>query len=59
MALTLEFDVRIGGVMHRIRVALPSGDEAFDRSSVERFVMITAYMEHFGFLPQGVVNAVA
>ena len=60
--MTAEYDVRIDGETHRVRVAVPqrSGetDERLLRSA-RNFAISTAYLEHFGYLPRGVTNAEA
>jgi hypothetical protein len=59
--MTLEYNVRIESTIHRVRVAVPiQADERNPRrlKAVEHFAISTAYLEHYGYLPRNVVNAV-
>jgi hypothetical protein len=55
--MTLEYRIIIAGETHQIRVDLPTGPEAADSDDLRAFVISTAYLEHFGYLPRFVVNA--
>ncbi|MGH9750870.1 MAG: hypothetical protein ACRD6R_13210 [Candidatus Polarisedimenticolia bacterium] len=55
--MTLEYRVTISGETHDIRVEVPRGQEAGDSEELKAFVIETAFLEHFGYLPRFVVNA--
>ncbi len=57
--MTLQYDVRIDKTIHRVRVAVPIRPrDPRALKEVEEFVISTAYLEHYGYLPRGVINAV-
>lgn len=55
--MTLEYRITIAGETHHIRVDIPPGREPDDAESLRKFVIATAYLEHFGYVPRFVVNA--
>jgi hypothetical protein len=56
--MTLEYRVRIGSETHDVRVDVPAESPGCDREDIHEFAIATALLEHFGYLPRGVVNAV-
>lgn len=56
--MVVEYSITIEGETHHIRVAVRAGQNAAESEDVKAFVVATAYLEHFGYLPRGVVNAV-
>jgi hypothetical protein len=54
--MTLLFRVRIDEEIHEVRVELPAGFET-NQTDIEKFVLLTAWLEHSGRLPRGVTNA--
>lgn len=57
--MTLEYDVRIAEHTHRIRIQVPARCETRDLKHVDQFAVSTALLEHLGYLPRGVVHAIA
>ena len=55
--MTIECRVTIQGIIHRIRIALPDGQDPKAVPELREFAVTTAYLEHSGYLPKGVVNA--
>lgn len=55
--MTIEYIITIEGETHQIRVAVPNPPRSFDSDEMRSFVVTTAYLEHFGYLPRGVINA--
>ena len=51
--------VQIEERLHEIRVAVPECYNDGDLKQVLRFAVITALLEHNGFLPKGVTHAIA
>jgi hypothetical protein len=58
-AMTLKFRVTIQNVVHEVRVDVLPGHQETDWPDIEEFVLRTAWLEHLGRLPQGVLNAQA
>ncbi|MBI4169833.1 MAG: hypothetical protein HY510_07840 [Acidobacteria bacterium] len=56
-AMTLEYRITIAGETHRIRVDVSTGQDESGDKELEAFVISTAYLEHYGYLPRFVVNA--
>lgn len=56
--MTVEYSIIIGGETHTIRVEVPGRHGEDDLEDLRSFVISTAYLEHFGYLPRGVINAV-
>ncbi len=56
--MTLEYRVRIGGETHDVRVDVPAERLGHDQDAIHEFAIATALLEHYGYLPRGVVNAV-
>ena len=57
--MTLHFRVTIEQVVHEVRVDVPPGRPVEGWTEIEEFVLRTAWLEHLGRLPSGVVNALA
>ncbi len=57
--MTMEYDVRIAEQTHRIRIEVPAWCESRHLEEVREFAISTALLEHCGYLPRGVVNALA
>ena len=57
--MTVEYRVTIDGELHRIRVELPRDRSLEDLEELREFAINTAYLEHFGYLPRGVINSIA
>jgi hypothetical protein len=55
--MTLEYRIIIAGETHQIRVEVSRDPESADADGLRRFVISTAYLEHFGYLPRFVLNA--
>ena len=56
--MTLEYRVIIEGEPHDIRVESRPVRTERDLEAIHRFAITTAWLEHYGHLPRGVVNAV-
>ncbi len=56
--MTVEYSIIIDGETHTIRVAVPGREGEEDPEDLRSFVISTAYLEHYGYLPRGVINAV-
>jgi hypothetical protein len=54
--VTLLFRIRIDGEVHEVRVEVPPGRARENLEELKEFVLTTAYLEHHGLLPRGVVN---
>jgi hypothetical protein len=57
--MTIDYRITIDGTTHEVRVALPEQPSEDDLEEARDFAVSTAFLEHFGYLPRGVVNAVA
>lgn len=57
--MTLAYDVRVAEQTRRIRIEVPLGCDRRDLAHVREFAISTALLEHCGYLPRDVVNAVA
>ncbi len=55
----LDCTIRIEERLHLIRVAVPDHYGERDLKEVLRFAVITALLEHSGYLPSDVTHAVA
>jgi len=55
----IDYMVQIEERMHVIRVAVPEEYGARDLKEALRFAIVTALLEHSGYLPAGVTHAVA
>ena len=55
--MTIECRVTIHGILHRIRIALPEGLDPQEVPELREFAVATACLEHSGYLPKGIVNA--
>ena len=54
--MTLTFRIRIDEEVHEVRVEVPPDRASQKLDELREFVLTTAYLEHFGRLPRGVVN---
>ena len=54
--MTLLFRVTIEEEVHQVRVEVPRGRSQDEIEGLQQFVVTTAYLEHYGRLPKGVVN---
>jgi len=57
--MTLLFRVTIEKIVHEVRVDVPPGRREDNWPEIEEFVLRTAWLEHLGRLPAGVINALA
>ncbi len=57
--MTLIYRIRIESETHRVRLEVPEDQSGETREALREFAISTAYLEHFGYLPRGVTNAVA
>ena len=55
--MTLWFRIKIDEEVHEVRVEVPPEQSGGDSEALREFVMTTAYLEHYGRLPRGVVNS--
>src|ERR1041384_4715103 len=55
----INYSVEIEKKTHEIRVAIPDTFDDRQLQGVMRFAIITAILEHAGYLPAGVTHAVA
>jgi hypothetical protein len=55
--MTLTFRVTIDSEVHHVKVELPGGRSAEEIEELQEFVITTAYLEHYGRLPKGVINS--
>ena len=56
--MTVIYRVRIDEETHNVRVEVPPGKTQKDLEDLQGFALATAYLEHSGYLPRGVINAV-
>jgi hypothetical protein len=56
--MTVVYRVRIDEETHHVRVEVPPGQTQKDLENLMSFALATAYLEHSGYLPRGVINAV-
>lgn len=54
--MTLLFRIRIEDEIHEVRVEVPPDRSRRNLEELQEFVLTTAYLEHVGRLPRGVVN---
>jgi len=54
--MTVLFRIRIESEIHEVRVEVPPDRTQGDLADLQEFVITTAYLEHYGRLPKGVVN---
>jgi len=54
--MTLLFSVTIDEEVHQVRVEAPRDRSQADIEGLQEFVITTAYLEHYGRIPKGVVN---
>jgi len=57
--MSITFRVQIEGEDHLIRVETAEEYGRDDLHRLKDFAVTTAYLEHFGYLPRGVLNALA
>jgi len=57
--MTVIFRIRIEDETHRVRLEVPEGQSEDAREALREFAISTAFLEHFGYLPRGVINSVA
>ena len=57
--MLVEYAVQINGHTHLVKIAVPAGEPKARLRGLRDFAITTAYLEHCGYLPRGVVNAVA
>jgi uncharacterized protein involved in high-affinity Fe2+ transport len=57
--MTLEYTVLIGERTHLVKIEIPAGEPRERLKHLRDFAITTAYLEHVGYLPRGVVSAVA
>ena len=57
--MTVVFRIRIEDETHRVRVEAPEGHSEDAREALRELAVSTAFLEHFGYLPRGVINSVA
>jgi hypothetical protein len=55
--MMIDCRITIKGEIHQIRVEVTADQTEPDTEALRAFVAATAYMEHFGYLPRGVINA--
>ncbi len=55
--MTIVCRVTIQGILHRIRIALPEGQDPQAVPGLREFAVATACLEHSGYLPRGIINA--
>jgi len=55
----INYSVEIERKMHEICVAIPDFYDDRDLQGVMKFAIVTAILEHSGYLPAGVIHAVA
>ena len=56
--MTVIYRIRIDEETHHVKVEVPPGQTLKDLESLQGFVLATAYLEHSGYLPRGVINAI-
>jgi len=54
--MTLLFRVKIEDEIHHVKVEIPAGRSQEEIDELQGYVIATAYLEHYGRLPKGVVN---
>ena len=52
-----EYSVSVAGKNHRILVQVAQVKNKQELEDVEKFAISTALLEHYGYLPAGVINA--
>ncbi|MFQ5877604.1 MAG: hypothetical protein ACE5JH_07955 [Acidobacteriota bacterium] len=55
--MTIEYRIKIEGETHRIRIEAPEENTEESLEELREFAISTAYLEHFGYLPKGVLNS--
>jgi hypothetical protein len=59
VTMTVEYAVQINGTTHRVKISVATGETRERLRGLRDFAITTAYLEHCGYLPRGVVNALA
>jgi hypothetical protein len=57
--MTVEYDVRIADRIHRICIEIPAMCDRRVLKEVPRFAITTALLVDSGYLPRGVIHAIA
>jgi len=57
--MDLEFTIRIKDQIHRIRIEVPACCQERELQETRQFAIMTALLEHAGYLPAGTIHAVA
>ena len=57
--MKVEYAVQIADQIHRIRIEVPAFCEERELKETRRFAIVTALLQHAGYLPAGTVHAVA
>ena len=57
--MTVQYDVRIAERTHRICIEIPAVCDRQVLKEVPRFAILTALLVDSGYLPQGVIHAIA
>jgi len=57
--MNVEYAVQIDDRIHRIRIEIPAFCEERELKQTREFAIVTALLEHAGYLPAGTVHAVA
>ena len=54
--MKVDCRVKIQGEDHHVRIEIPSNLQREIADGLREFAIRTAYLEHFGYLPRGVIN---
>ena len=54
--MTTMYRVRIEGETHRIRIEAPENPTEESLEELRQFAISSALLEHFGYLPKGVLH---
>ena len=57
--MNVEYAVRINDYIHRIRIQVPARCPESELKETRQFAILTALLEHAGYLPAGTVHAIA
>ncbi len=55
--MMIEYRIWIEGEPHRVRVEASTARDEVGTGALREFAVAAALMEHFGYLPRGVINA--
>ena len=54
--MKVDCRVKIQGEDHHVRIEIPADRQREIANQLREFAIRTAYLEHYGYLPKGVIN---